>query len=180
MNKMARVIVLLFLSLLPCILMAYSEPNNTSGDVINNNNLPKTELKMLLNSRQGIYRSINPIMIEITFENRSSQLQKLCTYKFEESLLKLDIRDPKGKKLDFSPSLVKSEMIKDSDWVEIKPGSKYKKILSLSRKVIDLTGYRLVPGNYKIKAMYDGCSKFDARIPAVKMDSNVLYLMITD
>lgn len=183
---MHKTLILVLFIILNISLLLINRVNSTSIDVKNDNestsstSQPKVELKMELYSRQGIYNSRNPLMLEIYFNNQTNQIQKLCTYKFEESLLKLDIRDTKGKKIEFPPYLVKSESISDKDWVDIFPGRKYKRALSLSRKILELTGSRLAPGNYKIKAIYEGCSKFDSKLPTVNMESNRIYLMITE
>lgn len=185
---MSKLLIIIILISLNIFLSLNNSSNSTSIDLKNNNdtknnasNAPqKVDLKMELNSREGIYNIKNPIMLEIAFVNNTNLTQKLCTYKFEESLLKLDVRNIKGKKIEFATSLIKSESISDINWIAIQPGRKYKRIMSLSRKILELTGKRISPGHYKIKATYEGCSKFDNRLPSVNIESNSIYLMITE
>ena len=141
---------------------------------------PKTELNLNLNIRDGICRVSSPIMLDVVFENRSMQPQKLCTYNFYESLLKVIVFDAKGDKVQFNPKLITAGKVSKDDWVEIPPGRAYKRTFSLNRKVIDATGYRLGPGNYRVKVAYEGCSKFDATLPSIKIESNLLYLLVTE
>ncbi|MEW5822674.1 MAG: hypothetical protein AB1782_20945 [Cyanobacteriota bacterium] len=140
----------------------------------------KSELSLDLHIRDGICRNTSPVMIDLIFKNSSIQPQKLCIYNFYESLIKLDIRSSSGKKLEFNPKLVKADKITEDDWVIIPPGRAYKRTFSLTRRVIDATGYRIAPDNYSVKAFYEGCAKFDPAIPDQKIESNWLYLLITD
>lgn len=143
---------------------------------------PDSEIKLEISVRDGISRNNSPIMIDLLFKNPSYQPQKLCTYKFYDALLKLDIKDGQGKKVNFNPKLLQlqPEKISDKDWVNIPQGRVYKKSFSLTRKIIDATGYKLKPGNYSIKATYEGCSKFDPNISPTIMQSNLLYILVTD
>lgn len=141
---------------------------------------PKTSLKLNLDVKDGIFRNKSPIMLDINFTNESNKPEKICTYKLYESLIKIDIRDCKNKSIDFSPKLLKAGKITKNDWVTILPGRVFKTSFSLTRKMIEATGYRMAPGNYKMKVIYEGCFKFDPSLPEEKLESNWLYLIITD
>lgn len=143
---------------------------------------PDSEIKLEISIRDGICRNSAPIMIDLLFKNDSYQPQKLCTYKFYDALLKLDIKDGQGKKVNFNPKLLQlqPEKISDKDWINIPQGRVYKKSFSLTRKVIDATGYKLKQGNYSIRATYEGCSKFDPNISPTTIQSNLLYILVTD
>lgn len=141
---------------------------------------PAPQLKLDLSIRDGICRNSSPIMMDLLFRNDSNQTQKLCVYMFYDSLLKLELKNSAGKEVDFQPKLIKAGTISKDDWVEILPGRVYKKSFSLARKVIDSTGYKLKPDNYTVRAIYEGCSKFDSTLPDLKIESNRLYLMVTE
>ena len=136
--------------------------------------------KLKLETKDTICRSRSPIMIDIIFENISVNTQKVCTYKFYDSLIKLDVRNSRGEKIEFTPKLVKAGKLRSDDWVIVGPRRSFKKNFSLSQKIIDSTGRRLPPGHYSIKVIYDGCSKFDPDLPEMMLESSWFYLMVTD
>lgn len=140
----------------------------------------KSDIKFEIRTRDGICRNRSPIMIDLLFKNDSNKPQKLCVYKFYDSLLKMEIKDSKGKKLDFNPQVVTAGTVTEKDWIEIPGGRTYKRTFSLSRKVIDTIGSKLNPDNYIIRAVYEGCSKFDSSLPEEKMESNLIFLMVTE
>ncbi|MGD9579822.1 MAG: hypothetical protein AB7V50_00475 [Vampirovibrionia bacterium] len=140
----------------------------------------ENHLKLNLKIDSGVCRSRSPIMAQLTFDNLSVKPQKLCTYKFYDSLIKLDIRNSKGEKVEFQPKLIQASKITSKDWVNISSGRFYKTQFSLSKMIVDATGRRLAPGNYSIRVIYDGCSKFAPELPEVKLESNLFYLMVID
>jgi len=119
-------------------------------------------------------------MTDIILENISVNPQKICIYKFYDSLIKLDVRNSKGEKVEFIPKLVKADNLSSDDWVIVGPRRSFKRSFSLSQKIIDSTGRRLSPGHYSIRVIYDGCSKFDPDLPEVMLESSWFYLMVTD
>lgn len=139
-----------------------------------------SSLKLKLDLKDTVCRSRSPIMIDIIFENISVNPQKVCTYKFYDSLIKLDIRNSKGEKIEFAPKLVQADKLTANDWVTVAPGRSFKRSFSLSQKIMDSTGRRLAPGHYSIKIVYEGCSKFDPDLPEVMLESSWFYLMVTD
>lgn len=174
-NKIVKIFVFLILFILVCFF---------PQDVLATNDKKPEEkdngLKLRLEVKDTVCRSRSPIMTEIIFENTSVKTQKICTYMFYDSLIKLDVRDAKGEKVKFTPKLLQAGKIKHDDWVSIQPGRSFKRKFSLSKKIMDSTGRRLLPGNYSIRVIYDGCSKFDPALPEEKFTSNWFYLLITD
>lgn len=140
----------------------------------------KPDITLELYMRDGICRSRSSIMMDLLFTNVSIKPKKLCVYMFYDSLIKLDLKDSRGEKVQFEPKLLKAGDLTDKDWVVIPPKRTYKRTFSLTRKVINATGHRLEEGNYSIKAIYDGCSKFDPDISDESIESNLLYFLITD
>ena len=142
---------------------------------------PKTPaIKLMLSSKEGIYRNNNPIMLSLVFRNTSTETYKLCLYKFDEGLINFDIKSGANKKIDFEPKLIQADKIKPKDWVEIPPRRSYRKMISLTRQIIELIGVPLDTGNYSIKAVYDSCNKFDSSIPEEKFESNSINIMVIE
>lgn len=181
MLKQFRYILVLLL-LLACISASqvFGEPEEKVEKKKDSFKSIEVPFKLSLNVKDGIFRNISPIMVDISFKNESNKPKKLCKYKFYESLVKLDMRDCRDEKVKFSPKLVKAGKIKKKDWATILPGRTFKRSFSLTRKYIDAMGHRIKPGNYKIRVLYEGCSKFDPDLTEEHLESNWLYLMITD
>lgn len=139
---------------------------------------PGIELEIYM--REGISRNTSPVMVDLLFKNITSKPHKLCIYKFYDALVKLNLYNAEGKKIEFDPKLVQARKLTDDDWFEIPPKRVYKRTFSLTRRVVEATAQRLEPGNYSIKAVYEGCNKFDPELPEINIESNLLYFMVTD
>ena len=148
--------------------------------VLSKETATQPSFKFEISMKDCINRSKSPIMITLSFKNESEEPKKFCTYMFYESLLKLDIRDNKGKKINFTPKLLQAGSISDKDLITILPGRVFKKSFSLNKKFIETTKSKIKPGNYIIKIIYDGCSKFDPNLPNDHLESNVVHLLVTE
>lgn len=176
----------LFIIQLSICLLAYAENSKPTEqinpqeqeDTISEQVAPQIDIQ--ISFKDGICRSKSTMMMNVLFVNKSNKPEKICVYKFYDSLLKLDIVDSFGEKINFKPKLVKAKKLSEDDWIIIPPRKTYKKSFSLNRVLYEETGQMIQPGNYIIKATYNGCSKFDPSIPDIKIDSNSLYLMVTE
>lgn len=159
------------------VIIAYFIVNNI---VLSEEKKPDRALKFEISMKDSICRKTSPIMITLTFKNEAEEPKKFCTYMFYDSLLKLDIKNDRGKKINFSPKLLQADKITDKDLINILPGRIFKKTFSLNRKFIETIGTKIKPGHYTIKIIYDGCSKFDPNLPNDHLESNILHLLITE
>jgi hypothetical protein len=140
----------------------------------------KPDIALDIYMRDGICRNKTPIMMDLIFKNTSNKPQKICTYKFYDSLLKLQLYNAKQEQIEFEPTLIQAGELSEEDWVVIPPKRMYKRSFSLTRKIVASTGHRLEPGSYKIKAIYEGCNKFDPSLPPFAIESNQLYFMVIE
>lgn len=148
--------------------------------VLSEEQKPTGTLKFEISIKDSICRKNSPIMITLTFKNETEEPKKFCTYMFYDSLLKLDIKNDRGKKINFSPKLLQADKITSKDLINILPGRTFKKTFSLNRKFIETTSTKIKPGHYTIKIIYDGCSKFDPSLPNDHLESNILHLLVTE
>lgn len=136
--------------------------------------------KLEISSQEGICRAKTPLMLTLKFYNTSNKPQKLCTYRMNELLVKLNVKNAKGEILEMSPKTSQIGEISEKDWITINPNNFYKSYYSIARTYFALNKKPLPPGNYTVKATYEGCSKFDPSQSPTKIDSNALYLMVIE